>query len=326
MSKKVLITGAAGFIGSRLSEILVEKGYDVTAFDRYNSFNSFGWLDNSKYKKDINFCFGDIRDYETIEKKFKKNKLIIHLAALVGIPYSYEAPISYIKTNIEGTYNVLEFAKKYDVEEVIVTSTSEVYGTAQTVPIKESHPLVGQSPYSASKIAADQLSISYNKSFNLPVKIARPFNTYGPRQSLRAIIPQIIIQLLNNKKFLNFGNIDPTRDLTFVDDTCEGFVEILKNKNFVGKITNIGSGNEISIKDLIFKISKIMGIKKKIVIKKNRIRPKNSEVERLICDNRFLIKNSKWKIKNNLEVGLKKTINWVKQEYKNIKKNDSYIL
>ena len=262
MSKKIVVTGAAGFIGSRLTELLLEKGYDVCAFDRYNSFNSFGWLDSSKYKKDIKFLFGDIRDYETILKNFKGINSVIHLAALVGIPYSYEAPLSYIKTNIEGTYNILEAAKKLNFENTLITSTSEVYGTAQKIPINENHPLVGQSPYSASKIAADQISLSYFKSFELPVKIVRPFNTFGPRQSLRAIIPQIILQLLSKKKHIYFGNIKPTRDITYVDDTCNGFIEILKKKKFYGRVTNIGSNNEISVENLIYKISKIIGVKK----------------------------------------------------------------
>tara|TARA_S200000501_G_C20745274_1_gene709217 strand:- start:193 stop:1173 length:981 start_codon:yes stop_codon:yes gene_type:complete len=326
MKKKIIITGAAGFIGSRLSELLVEKGYDVYAFDRYNSFNSFGWLDNSEYKKYIKFCFGDIRDYETVYKNFKNIDSVIHLAALVGIPYSYEAPISYIKTNIEGTYNVLEVAKKLNYKNIVITSTSEVYGTAQKIPINEKHPLVGQSPYSASKIAADQISISYNKSFQLPVKIARPFNTYGPRQSLRAIIPQIILQLLNSRKFIYFGNIKPTRDLTYVDDTCSGFIEILNKKKFLGKVTNIGSKNETSVEKLIHKISRIMGITKKIKIERNRIRPKDSEVERLVCDNSFLLKNSNWKPKYTLNDGLVETIKWVKEEYRKNFKNDKYIL
>tara|TARA_A100001011_G_scaffold356981_1_gene401446 strand:+ start:86 stop:880 length:795 start_codon:yes stop_codon:yes gene_type:complete len=263
MSKKIIITGAAGFIGSRLAEIFIEKGYEVTVFDRYNSFNSFGWLDNSIYKKDINFCFGDIRDYESVFKNFKNNKIVVHLAALVGIPYSYEAPLSYIKTNIEGTYNVLEATKKLNFDNIIITSTSEVYGTAKKIPINENHPVLGQSPYSASKIAADQLSFSYSRSFDMPIKIARPFNTYGPRQSLRAIIPQIILQLLNKKKYLYFGNLKPTRDLTYVDDTCLGFLEILKSNKLFGSVTNIGSGKEISINDLIKKISNIIGTKKK---------------------------------------------------------------
>ena len=324
-NKNIIVTGAAGFIGSRLCEILVSKGYNVTAFDKYNSFNSFGWLDNSKYKKDINFYLGDIRDYQTVEKCFKSNKSVIHLAALVGIPYSYEAPSSYIDTNIIGTHNILQASKKLNFDNVVITSTSEVYGSAKQIPINENHPLLGQSPYSASKIAADQLALSYFMSYNLPIKIARPFNTYGPRQSLRAIIPQIIIQLLNKKKYMFFGNLEPTRDLTFVDDTCEGFISILKNKKFIGSVTNIGSNNEISIKELINKISNIIGIKKKIISQKSRIRPKNSEVNRLICDSSKLRNNSNWKIKNNLRQGLKKTIEWIKQN-KNLFNSDKYTL
>jgi len=313
MNKNIVITGAAGFIGSRLCEILVEYGYNVTGLDKYNSFNSFGWLDNSKYKKYIKLSLGDIRDYDTVEKCLKSNKLVIHLAALVGIPYSYEAPSSYIDTNIIGTHNILRASKKLNFDNVIITSTSEVYGTAKQIPINETHPLLGQSPYSASKIAADQLALSYYMSYNLPIKIARPFNTYGPRQSLRAIIPQIIIQLLNKKKYLYFGNISPTRDLTYVDDTCEGFLSILNNKKFIGSVTNIGSNNEISIKELINKISNIIGIKKEIKLQKNRIRPKKSEVNRLICDASKLKNNSNWRVQNSLKNGLTKTIDWVKQ-------------
>ncbi len=326
MSKKIIITGAAGFIGSRLAEIFVEKGYEVTAFDRYNSFNSFGWLENSIYKKDINFCFGDIRDYESVLKNFKNIKMVIHLAALVGIPYSYEAPLSYIKTNIEGTYNVLEVTKNLNFDNIIITSTSEVYGTAKQIPINENHSVIGQSPYSASKIAADQLSLSYSRSFDMPIKIARPFNTYGPKQSLRAIIPQIILQLLNKKKYLYFGNLKPTRDLTYVDDTCLGFLEILKNNKFFGSVTNIGSGKEISIEDLITKISNIIGIKKKIKKQDFRIRPRASEVERLICDNSKLKKNSNWKPKNDLNNGLLKTINWIKDYNLENKQSDKYVI
>ena len=315
MSKKIIITGAAGFIGSRLAEIFVEKGYEVSVFDRYNSFNSFGWLDNSIYKKDINFCFGDIRDYESVLKNFKNKKMAVHLAALVGIPYSYEAPLSYIKTNIEGTYNVLEATKNLNFDNVITTSTSEVYGTAKQIPINENHSVIGQSPYSASKIAADQLSLSYSRSFDMPIKIVRPFNTNGPRQSLRAIIPQIILQLLNKKKYLYFGNLKPTRDLTYVDDTFLGFLEILKSNKLFGSVTNIGSGKEISIEELIKKISNITGIKKKIKKQNYRVRPRASEVERLICDSSKLKKYSKWEPKNDLNQGLLKTINWIKNDY-----------
>ena len=319
MSKKIIITGAAGFIGSRLAEICVKKGYEVTAFDKYNSFNSFGWLENSKYKKFIKFSYGDVRDLDTVMLKFKKNNIVLHLAALVGIPYSYDAPLSYIKTNIEGTYNILEASKSYNFDQTLITSTSEVYGSAQKIPISEKHPLVGQSPYSASKIAADQIAMSYYKSFGLPVKIVRPFNTFGPRQSLRAIIPQIILQLQNEKKKIYFGNLTPTRDLTFVDDTCEGFLEILKRKVFLGTVTNIGSKNEISIKDLITKISRLMNINKEISFDKKRIRPKKSEVDRLVCDNSRIIKNSNWKPKFNLDQGLLKTIEWMLNNNKNIK-------
>lgn len=319
MPKKIIITGAAGFIGSRLAEICVKNGYEVTAFDKYNSFNNFGWLENSKYKQYIKFSHGDVRDLDTVMSKFKKNNIVLHLAALVGIPYSYEAPLSYIKTNIEGTYNVLEASRNYNFDQILITSTSEVYGSAQKIPISEDHPLVGQSPYSASKIAADQIAMSYYKSFGSPVKIVRPFNTFGPRQSMRAIIPQIILQLQNDKKKIYFGNITPTRDLTFVDDTCEGFLQIMKRKAFFGTVTNIGSKNEISVKNLIIKISKLMNINKDIVFDKNRIRPKKSEVDRLVCDNFKIIKHSNWKPKFTLDQGLLKTIEWMSNNNENIK-------
>ncbi len=314
--KKIVVTGACGFIGSHLCEMLVKKGYKVIAFDRYNINNDKGWLEKSKFKKDIEFILGDIRDYESVHHALKNCNHVFHLAALIGIPYSYSNPLAYIKTNVEGTYNVLSAAKMHDLQQIIITSTSEVYGSAKYIPIDENHPCVGQSPYSASKISADQLAISFYKSFNLPIKIARPFNTYGPRQSSRAIIPTIINQCLSNKK-MKLGNQFPTRDLTYVDDTCLGFYEIFKQKNFFGEIVNIGSGQEISIRDLKEKILKKM--KKKIDTKtdKVRLRPKNSEVNQLICNNEKIMNETKWKIKNNLDEGLEKTINWFKKN-KNI--------
>ena len=240
MSKKILITGATGFIGSHLTEFFVRKGFKVTAFDRYNSIYNLGNLKNSEFKKDVNFVFGDIRDYDSVEKVSKGKDLILHLAALVGIPYSYYSPLAYIKTNLEGTYNVLESAKNNNVSQLIVTSTSETYGSAKKIPMNESHRLIGQSPYSASKISADQLSISYWRSFNLPVKIIRPFNTFGPRQSSRAVIPSIIIQALNSK-IIKLGNLNTSRDYTYVSDVCNAYYELLKVKNIYGKPVNVGS-------------------------------------------------------------------------------------
>ena len=224
---KVFVTGGCGFIGSHLCEFLLQKNYDVIAFDRYNSNNDWGWLENSKYKNDINVILGDIRDYDSVYKSMKGCDIIYHLAALIGIPYSYLSPLAYIKTNVEGTYNVLESAKNLNVSQVLVTSTSETYGSAQYVPIDEKHPLIGQSPYSASKIGSDHLAISYHKSFELPVKIIRPFNTYGPRQSARAIIPTIVSQIHSGITTIKLGNLSPTRDLTYVLDTCNGFIKYL---------------------------------------------------------------------------------------------------
>ena len=311
-TNKVLVTGGTGFIGSNLVEFLVEKGLNVIAFDRYNSNNDWGWLENSKYKNDFEVILGDIRDYDSVSKSMKGCDIVFHLAALIGIPYSYISPLAYIRTNIEGTYNVLESSKNQEIEHILITSTSETYGTAQKVPIDELHPLVGQSPYSASKIAADQLAISYNKSFNMPIKIVRPFNTYGPRQSARAIIPTIISQILKGHNTLKLGSLTPTRDLTYVNDTCSGFYQIYKSKSLIGEVTNIGMNSEISIGKLVELISKIMNTELKIETSKVRIRPKNSEVERLVCDNKKLLNNTDWRPKYNLEEGLAKVVKWMK--------------
>ncbi len=310
--KKIVVTGGCGFIGSHLCELLVQKGFKVVAFDRYNINNDLGWLKKSKFRKDIEFILGDIRDFESVNSALKNCNYVFHLAALIGIPYSYSNPLAYIKTNIEGTYNVLSASKMNNLDQIIITSTSEVYGSAQYTPIDENHPCVGQSPYSASKISADQLAISFYKSFNLPIKIARPFNTYGPRQSERAIIPTIIKQCLMKKR-INLGNQFPTRDLTYVDDTCLGFYEIFKEKEFFGEIVNIGSGKEISIKDLKEKILKKMNKRIDTKIDKKRVRPRNSEVDKLICNNEKIMKKTKWKIENDLDKGLDKTINWFKK-------------
>tara|TARA_X000001036_G_scaffold422237_2_gene444999 strand:- start:4845 stop:5822 length:978 start_codon:yes stop_codon:yes gene_type:complete len=309
---KVLVTGATGFIGSHLTELLVRKGYDVIAYDRYNLNNNYGWLDSSEtIKNNIDFILGDIRDYDSVSKAMNGCESVFHLAALIGIPYSYVSPQAYIKTNIEGTYNILESAKNFDLDNILITSTSETYGTAQYTPMDENHPHVGQSPYSATKIAADQLSISYNKSFDLPIKIIRPFNTYGPRQSSRAIIPSIISQILNGSTTINLGSTHPTRDLTFVSDTIDGFYKIFNENSFIGESVNIGMNNEISIGDLVKKISRIMGTNVKIKVDKNRYRPKNSEVDRLICDNSKLVSNTNWKPKYDLNKGLKETVKWL---------------
>jgi dTDP-glucose 4,6-dehydratase len=310
--KKILITGAGGFIGSHLTERCVELGYNVKALVHYNSRNNWGWLEDSVYKNDFEIVPGDIRDYDSVHSAMRGCDTAFHLAALIGIPYSYNSPLAYIKTNIEGTYNVLQAAKELGTGNILITSTSETYGTAQYVPIDEKHPMVGQSPYSATKIAADQLALSFYLSFGLPVKIVRPFNTYGPRQSARAIIPTIVIQILNGQKSLNLGNIDTTRDLTFVKDTVNGFIEIAKTDRLFGEIANIGMSEEISIEDLADLISKLMGADVNIETDPKRVRPDKSEVIRLLCDNKKIITNTIWKPEYNLEKGLKETIKWIK--------------
>jgi NAD dependent epimerase/dehydratase len=309
--KKILITGATGFIGSHLTELLVENDYNVVAYDKYNSNNNWGWLEESKYKDEIEVILGDIRDYDSVNKAMQGCHAVFHLAALIGIPYSYISPLAYIRTNVEGTYNVLESAKNLNLEQILITSTSETYGTAQYVPIDENHPMVGQSPYSASKIAADQLAISYSRSFDLPVKIVRPFNTYGPRQSSRAIIPTVISQLLNGKNCLELGSLSPTRDLTYVADTCQGFFEIYKSSKCFREITNIGMNSEITIGDLVNLISNFMNVDIRIKTSDIRVRPKKSEVERLYCSNAKLIKNTNWKPRYNLQEGIKEVIDWM---------------
>ncbi len=311
--KKVLITGAGGFIGSHLTEACVKAGIQVRAFVRYNSKNQWGWLESSSVKDKIEVISGDIRDYDSVFAAMKGCDGVFHLAALIGIPYSYVSPLAYIRTNVEGTYNVLQSAKELGLKDILVTSTSETYGTAQQVPISELHPLVGQSPYSASKISADQLAISYHRSFGLPVKIVRPFNTYGPRQSARAIIPTIITQLLAGKKTIQLGNTKPTRDLSFVEDTVQGFLAIQKSKKLAGEVTNIGNGTEISIGDLAKKIGELLKVKFQIKEEKQRVRPENSEVERLLCDVSKLKKNTNWKPKFSLEEGLLETIEFLKK-------------
>jgi dTDP-glucose 4,6-dehydratase len=311
--KKVLVTGAGGFIGSHLVERLIRDGYEVKAFVRYNSKNSWGWLDHSELRDEIEVITGDIRDFDSVFNAMAGVDTVFHLAALIGIPYSYVSPLAYIKTNIEGTYNILQAARMRALENVLITSTSETYGTAQYVPIDENHPLVGQSPYSATKIAADQLAISFYRSFSLPVKIVRPFNTYGPRQSARAIIPNIAVQILSGKKQIRLGNLTPTRDLTFVEDTVSGFLAIARCDKLFGEVTNIGMGTDISIGDLAHLISRILGVETEIIQEKERIRPENSEVMRLLCDNSKIKQYTDWRPSYTLEEGLRKTIDWLSE-------------
>ncbi len=320
---KVLVTGAAGFLGSHLTENLIESGNNVRALIHYDSNNNWGWLESSKYKKEIEFVFGDIRDFDSVYSAMKDVDEVFHLAALIGIPYSYLSPLAYIKTNIEGTYNVVQSAKLLNTKNIIITSTSETYGSAQYIPIDENHPKIGQSPYSATKIGADNLAISFYRSFGLPIKIVRPFNIYGPRQSARAIIPSIVVQILNDMKEIKLGNIEATRDLTFVTDTVNGIIEISKEEKLNGESTNIGMNHEISIKDLVEKIAKI--INRKIIIKtdEKRVRPEKSEVNRLVCDNSKIKKYTNWQPKYNLEKGLKETIDWLENN-KKLFKSDIY--
>lgn len=308
--KKLMVTGAAGFIGSHLVELLVKQGYNVKVLVRYNSKNNWGWLETSDIKDDIEVITGDVRDYDSVYKALNDCESVFHLAALIGIPYSYLSPKAYIETNVVGTYNILESARQRDIDQTIITSTSETYGTAQYTPIDEDHRLVGQSPYSASKIAADQLAISYNRSFGLPVKIVRPFNTYGPRQSARAIIPTVISQLLSSEPKLRIGNTKPTRDLTFVEDTCNGFIKIFQADNLFGEVTNIGMNQEINMADLVKTIADIMQKSYSLEVDDNRIRPSNSEVERLVCNNKKLLEHTSWNPQYTLREGLSTTIKW----------------
>ena len=312
MKHKIFITGAAGFVGSHLTEKLIKKNYKVVAFDRYNSNNDFGWLNKIRSKNKKNFILGDIRDFDSVYNAMKGCKVVFHLAALIGIPYSYISPVAYLKTNVEGTYNVLEAARRLKIKNVIVTSTSEVYGSAKYLPINENHPINSQSPYAASKAAADQLAMSFYKSFNLPVKIIRPFNIYGPRQSQRAIIPTIINQTLNKSKNITLGNVKPTRDFNYVLDVVDAFIKIMNNKKAIGQVLNVGSNKKISISYLCNEILKIANIKKNIKISAERKRPKLSEVENLQSDNKKIKKILSWSPKTNLKQGLKYTINWFK--------------
>jgi NAD dependent epimerase/dehydratase len=313
--KKVLVTGAGGFIGSHLAETLVAQGHNVRALVKYNSRNDWGWLEQSKYRKDIEIVTGDIRNYDSVHDAMNGCDTVFHLAALIGIPYSYVSPLAYIRTNVEGSYNVLQVAKELSTDGILLTSTSETYGTAQYVPIDEKHPQVGQSPYSASKIAADQLAISYSRSFGLPVKIVRPFNTYGPRQSARAIIPTVIVQILSGTKSIRLGNLHPTRDLTYVKDTVNGFIEIAKCDKLIGEVTNIGMNEEESIGDLVTLIAELMDAQIDIETEADRIRGAASEVERLRCDNKKLMASSSWTPEHDLKRGLRETIEWFRHNH-----------
>ena len=308
-NKTILVTGADGFIGSHLTERLLKSGAKVKALSYYNSFNNWGWLEHIDGLENIEVLAGDIRDSHYCKEISKGVDIIFHLAALIAIPYSYLAPESYVDTNVKGTLNICQAAKENGCQ-VIHTSTSEVYGTAKYVPIDENHPLQPQSPYSATKIAADSIALSFYNAFGLPVTVARPFNTYGPRQSARAVIPTIITQIAGGEKEIKLGDISPTRDLNFVEDTCSGMIALAKAEQTAGEVFNIGSNFEVSIGDLAELIKKLMNSNTKIITDVQRLRPKKSEVNRLWCDNKKIMQNTEFRPHFSLEDGLKKTINW----------------
>jgi NAD dependent epimerase/dehydratase len=328
--KKILVTGADGFIGSHLTETLARQGHDVRAFVLYNSFGSWGWLDSveKKLRDSLDIFMGDIRDPNGVRTAMKGCDVVLHLAALIGIPYSYHSPDTYVDTNIKGTLNILQAARDFGVTKVIHTSTSEVYGTAQFVPISEDHPLQGQSPYSASKIGADQIALSFYYSFGTPVTIIRPFNTYGPRQSARAVIPTVITQIANGAQTVKLGAVHPTRDFNYIDDTVRGFIAAAEQDYVAGEVINIGSGFEISIGETVKLIAKIMDSPIEIVNDKQRQRPAASEVERLLADNAKAAELLKWSPRfadiAGFQQGLQNTIEWFRNK-DNLKHYKSYL-
>ncbi|CRP29158.1 NAD-dependent 4,6-dehydratase LegB [Pseudomonas aeruginosa] len=308
--KKVLVTGADGFIGSHLTELLVGEGYEVKALSQYNSFNYWGWLEDVACLKEIEVLNGDVRDPHYCKKITKDVDVVFHLAALIAIPYSYVAPDSYLETNVKGVINICQAALENGVQRVVHTSTSEVYGTAQYVPIDEKHPLQPQSPYSASKIAADAMAMSFFNAFDLPVTIARPFNTYGPRQSARAVIPTIIAQIAKGMKQIKLGDVFPTRDFNYVIDTCRGFLELARCEKAIGETVNIGSNYEISVGDTLKLIRELMGSDVEFVTDDQRLRPEKSEVFRLWCDNSKINELTGFEPTYSIREGLQETINW----------------
>lgn len=311
---KILVTGADGFIGSHLTEELVKQGHEVRAFAYYNSFNNWGWLDTlpKEILKEIEVFTGDIRDPNGVKESMKGVEEVYHLAALIAIPFSYHSPDSYVDTNIKGTLNVLQAARELDTKRLLVTSTSEVYGTAQYVPIDEKHPYQGQSPYSATKIGADRIAESFYRSFNTPLTIVRPFNTYGPRQSARAVIPTIITQLLSGKEVIELGSLTPTRDFNYVKDTVQGFIEIAKANETIGEEINIATQQEISIGQLADEMIRQINPNAKIKTADERLRPDKSEVNRLLGSNEKIKALTNWEPKYTLESGLAETIEWLK--------------
>lgn len=318
---KVLVTGADGFIGSHLVEALIERGYDVKAFTFYNSFNSWGWLDTLSKDKlnQIEIFSGDIRDPNGVYEAMKGVEQAFHLAALIAIPFSYHSPDSYVDTNIKGTLNVLQAAKKLETSRILVTSTSEVYGTAQYVPIDEKHPYQGQSPYAATKIGADRLAESFYRSFDMPISIVRPFNTYGPRQSARAVIPTIISQLLAGKAEIKLGSLTPTRDFNYVKDTANGFIEIAKSDKTIGEEINIATQQEISIGDLASEIINQINPKAKIICEEERLRPAKSEVNRLLGSNAKIKNLTNWTPNYTFKEGIQETIQWIRNNMDSFK-------
>lgn len=314
--KKVLVTGADGFIGSHLTEALVRAGYETRAFVMYNSMNSWGWLDHTApdMKHNIEVVPGDIRDPNGVASAVMGCDAVLHLAALIAIPYSYNSPDSYVDTNVTGTLNVLQAARQFEIERVISTSTSETYGTAQFVPITEEHPVNAQSPYAATKVAADQLALSFHKSFGTPVAVLRPFNTYGPRQSARAVIPTIISQIAAGERRVKLGALHPTRDFTFVHDTTQGFIQAMECDGCIGEATNIGSDFEISIKETVNAIAKLMGVDVETELDGRRVRPEASEVDRLFASSEkaksFFGWAPEYRGKDGFTRGLEKTVNW----------------
>lgn len=314
MSNTVMITGADGFIGSHLTEALVKKGEKVKAFCYYNSFGTWGWLDTlpPEIKSEIEVFMGDIRDPNGVRTAMRGQDIVYHLAALIAIPFSYHSPDSYVDTNIKGTLNVLNAARDVDTKRLLVTSTSEVYGTAQYVPIDEKHPYQGQSPYSATKIGADRLSESFYRSFGTPLTIVRPFNTYGPRQSARAVIPTIITQLLSGKSEINLGSLTPTRDFNYVKDTAKGFIAIAECDKAIGEEINIATGREVSIGDLANELIRQINPNAKIITQEQRLRPEKSEVERLLGSADKLMSMTSWRPEYTFEEGIAATIEWLK--------------
>ena len=321
MAEKILVTGADGFIGSHLTEELVKQGFDVKAFSLYNSFNTWGWLDTlpQDIMENVEVFTGDVRDPNGVREAMKGTDAVFHLAALIAIPFSYHSPDAYVDTNIKGTLNVLQAAKQLDLDKVLITSTSEVYGTAQYVPIDESHPYQGQSPYSATKIGADRLAEYFYRSFGLPVAIVRPFNTYGPRQSARAVIPTIITQLLAGKEEIRLGSLTPTRDFNFVKDTAQGFIEIYRSDKTVGEEINIATQNEISICELAEELIKQINPQAKIVCDEERLRPEKSEVNRLLGSNEKIKMLTDWEPRFTFEEGLAQTIDFFRDNLEKYK-------